>query len=422
MEIKEIKPKVAKGELSIPGSKSYANRALIISALADGKTKLTNVPTCDDVKYMIDALELFGVKVNRISETELELTPPEKLNYEGEIDVGGAGTTMRFLTSFCCLGFGDVILKGNERMHQRPIEDLLESLEENVDGKIEAENKTEKGERCPPLKINSNGLKGGKIKLKGNTSSQYLTSILLSSPQAKEEVEVEIIGELTSKSYADITIDVMKEFGVEVENNNYKLFKVPKSKYNAREYQIESDASGISYFLAAAAISGGKIRINKINPNSVQGDIKFINLLEKMGCNIEVGKDYFVLEGPEKLKAIDVDMNSMPDTAQTLAVLAAVAEGKTKIRGIANLRVKETDRIAALKNELEKCGVKVEADDDSITIYGGFPKGAQIKTYDDHRMAMSFAVLGLKIEGVKIEEPECVSKSLPEFWELFGKI
>jgi 3-phosphoshikimate 1-carboxyvinyltransferase len=422
MEIKEIVQKKVNGVVSIPGSKSYANRALIVAALANGKTKLTNLPTCDDVKLMCDALKLIGVKINEISKTEIEIIPPTELKYDGEIYVGAAGTTMRFLMSLCSTGIGDVVLNGNERMCQRPVEDLIAALETNVDGTITAKNKTVDGERCPPIEIHSKGLLGGKIKLAGNTSSQYLTSILLSSPKAKDVIEIEITGDLTSKSYADMTIDVMKQFGVDVINNDYKTFKVPAAKYFARDYMVESDASGLSYFLAAAAITGGKIRINNVNPNSVQGDIKFIDLLERMGCTIEKGADYFVLEGPSELNAIEVDMNSMPDTAQTLAMLAAVAKGTTKISGISNLRVKETDRIFALKTELAKCGIKSTADDDSITIVGGTPNGAQIKTYDDHRMAMSFAILGLATCGLTVEDPKCVSKSFPEFWELLESI
>jgi 3-phosphoshikimate 1-carboxyvinyltransferase len=423
MEIKEIIPKKSiDSELSIPGSKSYANRALIIAALAKGTTELTNVPTCDDTKYMLKAIQLLGVKVEQLSETHYKINPPKKLHYDGEIFVGGAGTTMRFLTSLCCLGCGNILLSGNERMCQRPIEDLVEALEPNIDGTIEAINKAQNGERCPPLKINSTGLKGGIINLKGDTSSQYLTSILLSAPYAKEPLTIKIIGDLTSKSYADITINVMKEFGLKVENKNYEEFIVPKQEYVSKKYHIESDTSGVSYFLAAAAITGGKIKITNISTDSVQGDIKFIDLLEKMGCKTEKGKDYLYLEGPEQLKGIDAEMNSMPDTAQTLAVLAAVAEGKTKITGISNLRVKETDRIQAVINELKKIGIKSEAGEDYLIVYGGTPNGSQISTYDDHRMAMSFAVLGLVLPGIKIENPDCVSKSFPEFWELFEKL
>ena len=423
MEIREIIPKNNINlELNIPGSKSYANRALIIAALAKGTTKLTNVPTCDDVHYMIEAIKKMGVKVEKLSDTSYEFIAPEKLRCDGDIYVGLAGTTTRFLTSLCTLGIGNVRIYGEKRTHERPLEDLIAALETNIDGEIIAENKTEKGERCPPLHINSSGLKGGIIKLKGDSSSQYLTSILLSSPAANEPVTVEIIGDLTSKSYADITVDVMKSFGVDVKNDNYKTFSVPKKKYSGMEYNIEIDGTGANYFLAAAAITGGKVKINNVNPNSVQGDMAFIDILEKMGCKIEKGKDYLMLESDGKLVGVDVDMGALPDSAQTLAIVGSVAKGTTTIRNIANLRIKETDRVAAMKNELNKCGIKVDVGDDYMVIHGGSPKGAQIATYDDHRMAMSFAVLGLIIPGIKIENPDCVSKSFPEFWELFDKI
>jgi len=423
MQIKQIQPKERiNTELSIPGSKSYANRALVIAALAKGTTTLANLPSCDDTKYMLEAIKLLGAKVEEVSKTEVNVTSPEKLSYDGEIDVGGAGTAMRFLTSLCSLGVGDVILSGNERMCERPIEDLVRALETNVDGTIIAKNKTENGERCPPLQIDSFGLKGGTIKLKGTTSSQYLTSILLSAPKAKDEVTVEIVGELSSKPFVDMTIDIMKTFGVNVKNNNYESFLVPKASYLAKEYFVESDSSGVSYFLAAAAITGGKIKINNINPDSAQGDIHFIEVLEKMGCKIEKGENYLQIESDGELKGIEVDMNAMVDTAQTLAVLASVAKGKTKITNVGSLKVKETDRITAIKNELEKCGITVEAGEDYLVIEGGKPTPAQIETYDDHRMAMSFAVLGLTVPGIKIENPTCVSKSFPEFWELFDSL
>ncbi|MBT4192006.1 MAG: 3-phosphoshikimate 1-carboxyvinyltransferase [Candidatus Diapherotrites archaeon] len=421
--MKQIQPKERiNTELSIPGSKSYANRALVIAALAKGTTTLANLPSCDDTKYMLEAIKLLGAKVEEVSKTEVNVTSPEKLSYNGEINVGGAGTAMRFLTSLCSLGVGDVILSGNERMCERPIEDLVRALETNVDGTIIAKNKTENGERCPPLQIDSFGLKGGTIKLKGTTSSQYLTSILLSAPKAKDEVTVEIVGELSSKPFVDMTIDIMKTFGVNVKNNNYESFLVPKASYLAKEYFVESDSSGVSYFLAAAAITGGKIKINNINPDSAQGDIHFIEVLEKMGCKIEKGENYLQIESDGELKGIEVDMNAMVDTAQTLAVLASVAKGKTKITNVGSLKVKETDRITAIKNELEKCGITVEAGEDYLVIEGGKPTPAQIETYDDHRMAMSFAVLGLTVPGIKIENPTCVSKSFPEFWELFDSL
>lgn len=423
MQVLKIRPKTKiNANVFIPGSKSYANRALVIATLAKGTTKLKNVPSCDDVKYMIDAIKKLGVKVEQINKTEYDFTPPLEFNYSGDLYVGLAGTTSRFLTALLTINKGSVKIFGEKRIHQRPVEDLVKALEQSIDGKIISENKTDKNERCLPLVINSKGLNGGKIKLKGNTSSQYLTSILLSSPRAKKSVEIEIISELTSKSYADMTLDIMNYFGVKVENNNYKSFVVPKKDYVSKEYFVEIDATGAMYFLAITAIVGGKIKLNNVNKNSVQGDYEFVNILEKMGCVIKRGEDYITLESNGELNATQADMSLLPDSAQTLAIVASVAKGKTKITGLKTLKVKETDRILAIKNELAKCGIKVEAGDDYLIIEGGKPTGAQIKTYDDHRMAMSFAVLGAKIPNIIIEDPSCVSKSFPEFWEIFDLV
>ena len=423
METKEIIPKQKiDSEVNIPGSKSYANRALVIATLAKGTTKLTNVPSCDDVKYMIDVVKNLGVKVEKISDNEYDFTPPREFNYSGDVYVGFAGTTSRFLTTLMTVNKGKTRIYGEERIHQRPIEDLVEALAPVIDGTIVSENKTDKGERCFPLVIDSKGLIGGKIRLKGDTSSQFLTSVLLSAPYANQSIEVEIIGELTSKSYADMTVDIMNYFGVDVENNNYKNFIVPKQNYCPKEYFVEIDSTGAMYFLAITAIVGGKIKINNVNPNSVQGDYEFVNILERMGCKINKGADFIELQSSGELNAVEVNMELLPDSAQTLAVVASFAKGSTKITGLATLKVKETDRISAIKNELTKCGINVEVGEDYLIVEGGKPNGATISTYDDHRMAMSFAVMGAKISEIKIENPGCVSKSFPEFWELFNKI
>lgn len=418
----QLKSKI-NAEVEIPGSKSYTNRALIIATLANESSKLTNASLSDDARSMIDGLQMFGVEIKEDG-TTLLVTPPEKLHYDGEIDVGGAGTTMRFLTGFCSLGFGNVKLVGDDVMHTRPIDDLVESLHNLIGGSIKAESINANGRGCPPVSINSNGLVGGTTNLKGDTSSQYLTSILMVSPYASKDVEIQIIGDLTSKPYADITIDVMKQFGINVERKEYKRFFVGAGqKYAGRPYQIEFDASNSSYFLAAAAITGGRVKVRNINPYSVQGDIHFPDLLDKMGCKVNWGSDYVEVTGPEKLRAIEeINMNSMQDTVQTLAVLAAVAEGTTVITGIGNLRVKETERIEALEAGLAGVGIRTESTEDSLTIYGGKPHGAQIETRGDHRMAMSFSDLGLKIPGIIIDDPDCVSKSYPTFYKDFDRL
>jgi 3-phosphoshikimate 1-carboxyvinyltransferase len=412
--IKQIEKVNAK--VDAPASKSYTNRALIIAALADGKSTLKNPLVSDDTKFMVAALKELGVN---IKQEKGKITVKGNGGRFGEakkeLFVGNAGTAMRFLTGAAALAGGTTTITGNDRMKRRPIEDLLDGLRQlgvvcnSADG-------------FPPVKVSGHTLRGGTIKMKGNKSSQYFTSIMMISPYAKEDVVISVDGELTSKSYIDITIDVMKKFAVGVDNNNYKKFTVPVGAYKPCDYQIEGDASSASYFFGAAAITGGKVKVNNLNPKSAQGDINFPSVLKKMGCKVKTGKDFISLEGG-KLKGIEVDMNLMPDTVQTLAVVALFAKGKTKIKNISNLRIKETDRIAALASELKKLGAKVDTKKDSITITPAPEYNpAEIETYDDHRMAMSFSLAGLKIQGIKIKNPGCVSKSFPDYWNKFNEL
>jgi len=400
-------------EVKVPASKSYTNRALLIAALADGKSILRNVLVSDDTKFMRNALEDMGVKIeDKGEDLVVHGTAGKLVAPKDELFVGNAGTAMRFLTAAISLADGNVVLTGNDRMKKRPIKDLVDGLGQ-LGVKIECSN------GFPPINVSGGSLDGGKVKIKGDKSSQYFSSIMMSAPYAKNDVEIKVEGDLTSKSYIDITTDIMKKFGVIVENNDHKSFKIKAGqKYNAIEYEIEGDASSATYFFAAAAITKGKITVKGINPDSVQGDIGFSLVLEKMGCKVEVGKDSITIVGDE-LRGIDVDMNFMPDAVQTLAVVALFAKGETTIKNIANLRIKETDRIAALATELKKLGAKVEEGNDNLTIIPREYNGCSIDTYDDHRMAMSFALAGLKIDGVKINNPECVSKSFPTFWEVF---
>jgi 3-phosphoshikimate 1-carboxyvinyltransferase len=275
---------------------------------------------------------------------------------------------------------------------------------------------------CPPIDIVGGKVPGGDVQLAGDKSSQYLTSILLSAPYFKDDTYIHIQGDLTSKSYADITLDIMKTFGVHVENESYQHFKVKAGeRYKARTYQVESDWSSASYFLAAAAVTGGEVTLNGINHQSVQGDAQFISVLEKMGCQIDKTANSLNIKG-NSLKGITINMNSMPDAVQTLAVTALFAEGETVIQGISNLKIKETDRISALTKELTRLGAEVEAGEDQLIIRPGVYSGAEIETYNDHRMAMSFAVAGLKIPGVYIKNPRCVEKSFPDFFQRFENL
>ncbi|MCK5477268.1 MAG: 3-phosphoshikimate 1-carboxyvinyltransferase, partial [Candidatus Aenigmarchaeota archaeon] len=300
------------------------------------------------------------------------------------------------------------------RMNERPIQDLLVALKP-----LGVNAKSIKNNGCPPLLIEGGGINGGVTNMKGDKSSQYFTSILLSAPYAKKDVVINTIGELTSKPYIDMTIDTMREFGIDVENKNYSQFIVKAGKgYSARDYVVEGDFSGVSYLFAAAAITGSRIKVTRINPNSAQGDKDFVNALEKMGCLKKQGNDWIEITG-RKLNAIPlIDMNHMPDVAMSLAIVAAFAKGKTKIINVSNLRIKESDRIKATVTELKKTGINAEELPDGMIIEGGKPYGAVIDTYDDHRIAMCFGIMGLKTKGMIIKKEGCVSKTYPSFFEV----
>ncbi|NIQ02350.1 MAG: 3-phosphoshikimate 1-carboxyvinyltransferase [Nitrospinaceae bacterium] len=415
----EIRPTDSiRARVAAPPSKSYTNRAYIIAALAEGEVRLENPLFSDDTRYMREALVQFGVPVTEEPRAAViqgrggRLKVPEK-----EIFVGNAGTTMRFLATFASLAPGTTRLTGDERMQERPIEDLLAGLRQlglRADSAL--------GNGCPPIEIGGGPAGGGEITLAGDKSSQYLTSLLLSAPYFQNNTTVNIEATLTSRSYVDITLDIMQTFGVPVKNEFYRSFHVPAGRrYLARSYDVEGDASSASYFFAAAAITGGEVTVSNLNPDSVQGDIQFPNALEQMGCGVERrGEKITVFGNP--LRGITIHMNDMPDVVQTLAVVALFAEGKTTITGIGNLKIKETDRIAALANELSRLGATVEAGEDFIIIEPGSYRGVEVETYNDHRMAMSFALAGLRIPGIKITNPRCVDKSFPDFFERFQEM
>ncbi len=410
----EIKP-ISKLDavVTVPSSKSYSNRALLIAALADGESHIYNCLDCDDTRYMISALNSFGIN---IVEDKTKVTVQGCNGFPGISDktifVGNAGTTMRFLCSFAALCPGETIIDGNWRMRQRPLNDLIDGL-----SPLGAEMISLSENGCPPVKIKGGGIDGGETEMNGDKSSQYFTSILLSSPYAKKDVLIKVNGELTSRPYIDLTIDLMKIFGVNVENNSYSSFFIKSGNgYKAREYAIESDMTSAAYFFAAAAITGGKVRIENLNPGTMQGDIKFVDILKKMGCIVLKGENFIEVEGGG-LTGINVNMNEMPDAVQTLAVTALFARGETRITGVSNLRIKETDRIKALAAELSRLGAQVRELDDGLVIIPGKLQAAEIETYDDHRMAMSFALAGLKIHGIKIKNPGCVNKSFPDFFK-----
>lgn len=415
----EIQPASAiRATVAAPPSKSYTNRAYLVAALAGGTVNLESPLFSDDTRYMRQALLQFGVPVEEKTEAAIVQGQGGKLNVpDREIFIGNAGTTMRFLTTFATLAPGVTTLTGDERMQERPIEDLLTCLRQMA---LKAE--SIKGNGCPPIEIHGGEPRGGAVTLAGDKSSQYLTSLLLSAPYFQNDTVINIEGELTSKSYVDITLDIMQTFGVSVLNEFYRKFTVPAGqRYLARSYTVEGDASSASYFFAAAAVTGGEVSVTHLNPDSVQGDIHFPEALEQMGCEVKRSGEKITVFG-NPLHGITINMNDMPDVVQTLAVVALFAEGKTTMTGIKNLRIKETDRIAALANELTRLGASVEAGDDFIIVEPGTHQPAEVETYEDHRMAMSFAVAGLGIPGVKIKNPRCVDKSFPDFFERFQEL
>ena len=400
----------------VPGSKSLTNRALLIAALAKGTTRLTNALFSDDSKYFAKALQTLGFDVH-LDEANHEMTvtglggkiPARK----AELFIGNAGTAARFLSAFLTLGNGEYILDGEPRMRERPIGDLIEALNQ-LGVEMEAKN------NCPPVEIFAKGLSGGKTKIAGNISSQFLSALLMVAPYARSPIEIELTTDLNSKPYVDMTISIMKDFGVEIERTEYSHFTVHPSSYlPITNYPIESDASAASYFFAAPAICGGTVRVENISHKSVQGDIAFLDVLAQMGCDIKEEENYIEVTGAETLHGIDVDMRDIPDTAQTLAAVAPFALSPTRIRGIASARVKETDRVSATCTELKRLGVQVEEHEDGITIHPcqSF-QPADIQTYNDHRMAMAFSLIGLRFDGVTIENPSCVSKTFPNFFEV----
>ncbi|GJQ51217.1 MAG: 3-phosphoshikimate 1-carboxyvinyltransferase [Anaerolineaceae bacterium] len=418
----------------VPGSKSLTNRALLIAALASGKTKLTNALFSDDSKYFAQALQELGFDV-QLDDTNSEMTvtglggriPAAR----AELFIGNAGTAARFLSAFLTLGHGEYVLNGEPRMRERPIGDLVDALGQ-LGCDIQPLQKVESGQQvCPPVRISASGLKGGKTKIAGDISSQFLSALLMVAPYAQTPIEIELTTELNSKPYVDMTIAIMQDFGVEVQRDGYKAFTVPLTSYELQDtqhvirnsYLVESDASAASYFFAAPAICGGTVKVENISRNSVQGDIKFLDVLTQMGCTAEETDHCLLVTGHSELRGIDVDLRDLPDTAQTLAAIAPFASTPTRIRGIASARHKETDRVHATCAELARLGVQVDEHEDGMTIYPCETlQSATIQTYNDHRMAMAFSLIGLRFDGVTIQNPSCVSKTFPNYFEVLDAL
>jgi 3-phosphoshikimate 1-carboxyvinyltransferase len=413
-------PHPLRATVRVPGSKSLTNRALLIAALAEGETTLTNALFSDDSRYFVDSLQRLGFNLQSSnSQISIRGLAGQIPATRAELFVGNAGTAARFLTPLLALGQGEYILDGDARMRERPIRDLLEALAQ-LD--VNAESAT----GCPPVKVWATGLPGGRTTVTGNVSSQFLSGLLMVAPYARAPMEIEVVGELNSRPYVDMTLAIMRDFGVTVERAGYQRFRIAPQRYRAQaEYAIESDASAASYFFAAPAVCGGRVRVENILSESKQGDIGFLEVLVQMGCVTLEGDDWIEVVSVEgvPLRGVDVDLRDIPDTAQTLATIAPFANSPTTIRGIASARVKETDRVAAMCAELARLGVAVTEHPDGLTIQPCDKiQPAVVQTYNDHRMAMAFALIGLRAPGIEIENPGCVAKTFPNYFEVLDTL
>jgi len=408
-------------EITLPGSLSYTIRALTIAAMTEGAVKIINPVKSDDSYAMIGVLKELGIKV---SEGENYFIVEGKINdvvdKEYILDINISGRTARSVLALLTIVPGTKILTCKEAFKKRPVGDLVDGLRQ-LGAKIDYLERLE----CLPVKISSSSLSTGTARMAGKLSSQYFSAIMMIAPIVGEII-IEVIGEQASKPFIDVTIDTMKIFGVTVINEDYKryIIKANQQYKNPQEYIVEADAIAASYFWGIAAITKSKIKVLHLSPNSAQGDVKFADIVEKMGCTVKKNsqENWIEVEGPDQLQGITVDMNATPDSSVTLAVLAAFAKGTTTINGLGHIKVKETDRLEAPKNELTKMQVQVETTNDAITIQGGEPQSATIDTYGDHRIAMAFAVAGAKRDGMIINNPDVVSKSFTNFWEELEKL
>jgi 3-phosphoshikimate 1-carboxyvinyltransferase len=405
----------------IPGSKSYTNRALIVAAMAEGVSTLRGALRSEDTEHMADSLRRLGISV--------EEPDPETFRVEGqggripassaELFVGNAGTATRFLTAFLGLGHGEYLVDGIERMRKRPIQPLLDALQA-----LGVDAVSLNGTGCPPVRVTSQGVAGGEIRMPGDQSSQYFSALLQIGPLTRDGLTIHVEREMVSKPYIDLTADVMAAFGARMERDaDYRLLQVPGGqRYTACDYLIEPDASNASYFFGAAAVTGGRVRVPNLSRNSKQGDLALLDALELMGCSVTLGDDFVEVHGPEQLRGISVDANAYSDMAQTLYALAIFAEGPTEIRNVEHSRLQECDRIAASATELRRLGQEVEEFSDGLRITPRPVTPAVLQTYNDHRMAMAFALAGLKVPGIAIADPGCTRKTFPDYWQRLERL
>jgi 3-phosphoshikimate 1-carboxyvinyltransferase len=406
------------GTVCPPGSKSITNRALILAALADGTSRLSGVLDSQDTQVMIESLQRLGIAVTH-DPSERVCTVhghggaiPESA---AELFLANSGTSIRFLTALCAVGRGRYRLDGVPRMRERPIRDLVDALQElGADAQCESPDG-----KCPPVLVNSerSPLSGGTAQIHGGISSQFLSGLLMAAPACRASTDLIVAGDLVSPPYVTMTLRMMQSFGVEVEcRDGLSGFHIEPQTYQSRHYQIEPDASAASYFFGAAAITGGRVTVAGLSQGALQGDVMFVEALQQMGCDVEWSDDAVTVQG-RNLHGIDIDMNAISDTAQTLATVAVFADSPTTIRNVGHMRHKETDRIAAVVTELKRAGIQAEEFEDGFRVVPGTPQAADIHTYDDHRMAMSFSLLGLRRRGIRILDPGCTAKTYPNWFD-----
>ena len=406
--------------VSVPGSKSYTQRALVAAALAAGTSRLHNALFSEDTSYLTDALGDLGAGI-RVEGHDLIVTGTGGLiaTPKKEIFVGNNGTALRFLTALACLGTGTTVVTGEARLRERPVLPLIEALES-----LGVAVQTRNGKGYPPVRIEASGFRGGQVAFRDADSSQYISALLLSAPYARGDVTVRLEGRTVSQPYIDMTSEVMRAFGAIVTSAGDRHYHVPgKQCYQGREYAVEGDASSASYFFLAAALCRGTVTVMNMNPQSCQGDLRLLDFLEQLGCAVRRGESWIEVTGHKLPEGeYHFDMGDMPDMAPTMAVLSAFRPGRTIIGNCAHLRIKESDRIASLVTELKRISVGARETPDGLVIDGGRPRGAQIETYNDHRIAMSFAVAGLAAPGMRIANEQCVNKSFPGFWDALGRL